>query len=157
MALEVVPCTDCGWSSSAWWAAAAAPRADALILPIVERFRVPPPFTLSLSTVRGAAVVTDPPGRSDPRLHRDEPVRDLDLERGLSPSRGVVRPYRRAVPHFGPGADRDADVHHQPAAAVELVLRTPGFGTAPWGEASAEALDNLAAEVLVLLWPPSTD
>lgn len=39
------------------------------------------------------------------------------------------------------------------AAAVELVVGTPAFGTAPWGEALGKALDGLAAELLFLHKP----
>lgn len=41
-----------------------------------------------------------------------------------------------------------------PAAAVELVVGSPAFGTAPWGEALAKALDELAAKIGALLRPP---
>lgn len=41
----------------------------------------------------------------------------------------------------------------EPAAAVELVVGTSAFGTAPWGEALGKALDGLAAKLLPLLKP----
>lgn len=39
------------------------------------------------------------------------------------------------------------------AAAVELVVGSPAFGTAPWGEALAQALDDLTAKLVALLLP----
>ncbi|MCX7750177.1 MAG: hypothetical protein N2320_01210 [Candidatus Bipolaricaulota bacterium] len=37
------------------------------------------------------------------------------------------------------------------AAAVELVVGSPAFGTAPWGEALGKALDGLVAKILPLV------
>ncbi len=39
------------------------------------------------------------------------------------------------------------------AAAVELVVGTPAFGTAPWGEALGKALEGLSAKILPLVQP----
>ena len=38
-------------------------------------------------------------------------------------------------------------------AAVELVVGSPAFGTAPWGAALGKALDDLAAKLLLLIRP----
>ncbi len=40
------------------------------------------------------------------------------------------------------------------AAAVELVVGSPAFGTAPWGDALAKALDGLTAKLVPILRPP---
>jgi len=68
-----------------------------------------------------------------------------------SPGDYVAELYR--IPNPIPIATRTFSI--SAAAAVELVVGSPAFGTAPWGEALAKALDDLTAKLVAILRPPT--
>ncbi len=67
-----------------------------------------------------------------------------------SPGDHVAELYQ--VPNPVPIAARTFTI--TPAAAAELVVGSAAFGSAPWGEALAKALDELAAKIRSLLGQP---
>ncbi len=68
-----------------------------------------------------------------------------------SPGDYVAKLY--VVPFLVPIATRTFSI--SAAAAVELVVGSPAFGTAPWGEALGKALDDLTAKLVPILRPPT--